>query len=121
MAPAYKYSDIAIRGTKSLYNADAIMQSIRTSLFTVAGERIFRPEVGSRLETMLWRTMSEETANDIKVEVKRIIDFQGQRVTLRGVYVTPDYVNNSYQVDIEVEIDGVLSEDTILLKNKGAS
>lgn len=116
----YKYSDVAIQGTSSLYDADCILQAIRTTMFTKKGERIFRPDVGSDLDNYLFTNMNDTTATAIKTAMKGIIAQQGSRVTLINLSVTPDYDNNCYEIYVQIALDGVISEDTILLKNKSA-
>lgn len=114
----YRYSDLAVKGQNLLRNADFALQAIRTLIFTQAGERIFKPDFGSELETFLWKTMDDFQALQIKNhlvgEILTIMDL----VKLENLVVTPDYTNNSYKVYLKIRVDGVLAEDTITLKNK---
>lgn len=114
----YKYSDLNIKGTKLLRNADFARQAIRTALFTQEGERLFKPNFGSRLEEYLWHTMDDWTASGIKSEIIRIIGQVSELAVLLKTDVIPDYTNNCYIVKLELEVDGVLTEDTITIKNK---
>lgn len=114
----YRYSDLAIKGNKLLRNADCALQALRTLLFTQAGERLFRPEVGSELETYLWRTMDEFQALQIKNHLVSQIMTLGDLVTLDSITVEPDYNINSYRVYVKLKVDGIIAEDTMLLKNK---
>lgn len=114
----YRYSDLAIKGQNLLRNADFALQAIRTLIFTQAGERIFRPEFGSELETYLWKTVDDFQALQIKNHlVGEILTVSGL-ISLENLVVTPDYTNNSYKIYLKIRVDGVLSEDTITLKNK---
>lgn len=114
----FKYSDVAIAGQRTLYNADAVLQSLKTAILTKAGERIFEPDTGSRLDTYLFGYVEDSKALDIKTEIKRVLA-QDDRAKLEALEVIPDEVNNRYEVRVTISLDGDLATDTLTLKPRG--
>lgn len=115
---SYKYSDVAILGTDTLYDMSAVKQSILSILKTVKGERLFRPTFGSGLEECLWQPMGEDAAQQIKMEVKSALA-QDTRATLQELTVTPDYNNSRYDVSVTLIVSGVEDTLSLQLKKKG--
>lgn len=114
----HQHSDVAIVGTETLYDLSAVKQSVITILKTQQGERLFRPEFGSRLEDLLWRTMDDDTASDIHAEIKRMLDWD-TRAELESLQVTPDYRNNCYNIVIECKVNGIEDSIELQLNKKG--
>lgn len=112
------YADVAIVGTDTLYDIDAVKQSIITILKTNKGERLFRPSFGSNLEDLLWRPMSEVVADDIKSEIIANV-LQDYRATITELGVTADYINNCYNVMVNISVNGVESSVDMILKKRG--
>lgn len=113
-----KYSDVAIASPHTLYNADAILQSIKTALYTQQGERIFANETGSKLDDYLWVFANEDTAKDIMMEIKRIV-MQDSRASLEELVVLYDERNNTYEVTLAISVDNEVASDVFELKSKG--
>lgn len=118
MATNHQYSDVAIVGTDTLYDSDSVKQSLVTLLRTQKGERLFRPNTGSDLESLLWQPMSDSTASDIKFEIQDVL-LQDSRVTLKELSVTADASNYCYNVSLSVLVNGVESQAELQLKKKG--
>lgn len=114
----HQHSDIAIVGTETLYDSDSIKQSILTLLKTQKGERLFRPNTGSDLESILWQPMSDSTANDLKTEIIATIQ-QDPRCVISELEVTADASNYCYNVYLSVLVNGVESQVELQLKKKG--
>lgn len=112
-----KYSDASINGSKNLYNHQAVMQSIKTALYTQRGDRIFRPDVGCDLERILWSEITDLTALDIKDEIKRAIQ-QEPRATIVTLEVTPDKMNNKYSVVVAIEVDAEIYQESFDIVSK---
>lgn len=121
---AFEYSDIA-RGLKKNpsgdvaidYDAQAIIQSVRNILSTVPNERVRNP-IGSSLIKYLFEPMTDDTADDIKDEIRTILRRWEPRIQSMRVNVKPDYDNLTYHVNLNIRALNLLQEiDFNLLLN----
>lgn len=112
------YADVGIVGTDTLYDLDAVKQSIITLMKTHKGERLFRPKFGTELENYLWQPISDSVASDIKGEIMRAVGMD-YRANINGLEVEPDNVNNCYNVKLNIVVKGVESSIDMILKKKG--
>lgn len=96
---------------KVLYDEQVIVQSIRTILATVQGERV-RSSFGSGLVRYLFEPIGRETADDIRAGLLDAIVKNEPRVDVNRVVVIPDFDNNTYDVQIDLFISA-LSQRTI--------
>lgn len=111
-------SDIAIKGVSPVIDIDSIMQSVKTILFTNKRERIFRPNFGIDLDSHIFKTISEETAYAIKLEVMSAVS-SDPRVTIEGLTVEPDEINNKYNVFIDLVYNGVSTSVDFSVEARG--
>lgn len=86
-----------------IYDEDVIIQSIRTILATVQGERV-RTNFGSSMVRYLFEPISVDTAEDIRAGLIEAIVKHEPRVEVSRVMVRPDPDANSYSVMIELYI-----------------
>lgn len=114
-----KYSDVAIRGRDTLYDGKSVIQSILTSLYTVKGERIFRPNVGCNLEDILWREVDDLSALDLKMEIKKAI-LQDGRCSIKSLDVNPEPNNGRFSISVVVELESMLVEDSFYVNSKNS-
>tara|TARA_B100000214_G_scaffold351398_1_gene305782 strand:+ start:850 stop:1251 length:402 start_codon:yes stop_codon:yes gene_type:complete len=91
----------------ALRNENAIARSIRNLILTEPGERPFNPVLGSRVSSLLFETLDNQTAFAIKSEIINTIRNFEPRVTLNKVEVTPDFENNELHVSIRYNIVGI--------------
>ena len=91
----------------ALRNENAIARSIRNLILTEPGERPFNPVLGSRVSSLLFETLDNQTAFAIKSEIINTIKNFEPRVTLNKVEVTPDFENNEFHVSIRYNIVGI--------------
>jgi len=91
----------------ALRNENAIARSIRNLILTEPGERPFNPVLGSRVYSLLFETLDNQTAFAIKSEIINTIKNFEPRVTLNKVEVTPDFENNELHVSIRYNIVGI--------------
>lgn len=112
----FEYSDVA-RGLKKSptgdvdidYDAQAILQSVRNILSTVPNERVRNP-IGSSLIQYLFEPMSDDTADDIKDEIRRILGRWEPRIRALRLRIIPDYNNNTYHVTMKINALNMLRE-----------
>lgn len=99
---------------------DVIIQSIKTILSTVKGERIMNPTFGSNIKYVLFDPMDDITENVIKTEIQDSINEWEDRVYVDDVLVESLYDLNIYSVTIYYTIaaTGVHSEFSLGLQAK---
>ena len=91
----------------ALKNETAIARSVRNIVFTLPGEKFFNPDFGSRVKRLLFDTVDEITASNIRDEIRSsIVNFE-PRVELIDVQATPDYDNNSFDIVVSYRIVGI--------------
>lgn len=86
------------------YDDIAVIRSVRHLLLTKNYERLFQPNIGSRLNQLLFEPISPLTASSLKTEIENTINNYEPRVKLSQVtiYEKPDA--NAYSVTIEFYI-----------------
>lgn len=86
---------------------DKIEQSIRLVLLTYPGERVMRPEFGSRLRDFLFEAATPATTVRIADEVEQAIGACEPRVEVRLVEVVPDEsVDGLLHITIDYRLRG---------------
>jgi phage baseplate assembly protein W len=85
------------------YDADAIIQSLKTIFSTISGERVRNP-IGSALIRLLFEPMNEENADSIRTSMIQTINRYEPRVNLTSVQITPDYANHIYDVKLLMSV-----------------
>lgn len=86
---------------------NAVRQSIKTLLFTVMGERLFQPDVGSKIHGLLFEPIDPITTEVLKKSIANTIETYEPRVRLELVDVIPKYEENAYEVSIYFTVVGV--------------
>lgn len=88
-------------------NENAIARSIRNLVLTAPGDVPFNPELGSRVNELLFENLDNLTASSIASEIESTIIAYEPRVNLDEVVVTANFENNSFDVRILYEIIGI--------------
>ncbi len=78
----------------------AIIQSMAGLLQTGRYERLWQPNLHSKLREHLFEPVDAITGSAITAEIRNTIGRHEPRVDLREINVTPDYDNNGYSVSI---------------------
>lgn len=109
----YIYSDlhkglkISSRGDVTLlYDADAVIQSIKTIMATVTGERLRNP-LGSTLVGLLFQPLNKRTSEGVKDEIRRVIGKYEPRVNIVTLTIQADIDAHIYDIQIEYDIIGL--------------
>jgi uncharacterized protein len=84
----------------------AIAQAIQNLLFTRIGERMFQPNLGSRLLNLLFEPLDNATAALISLEVREVLERYEPRISVLSVLVYPDSDENGFQVELSYSIVG---------------
>jgi phage baseplate assembly protein W len=93
--PTPSTGDVAMK-----YNEQAVIRSIRNLLSTDIGERLFQPEIGSSLNSLLFEPVTPITATLIQNEIVRMITNYEPRATISQVNVSALPDSNQFNVSI---------------------
>lgn len=102
------YSDIDFTFTKKpvvgdislSYDAQAVIRSIRNILLTKRYEKVFNPDFGSNVDTLLFENISDVTAAALEREISFAIKNYEPRAILDSVVVSPFADKNAYSVSL---------------------
>lgn len=110
---SYIYSDIDpfLQPTsggdiKIYYDAEAVFRSVKNIMATVSGERVRNP-IGSRLLGLLFEPISDDVAEDISDEIKRVISAHEPRIKNLRVNIKPSIDELTYHVSLSFSIKGL--------------
>lgn len=81
-------------------DVNSIKQSIKSLLFTYPGERLFQPEIGSQIRTLLFEPIDFITSEALKRSITYTLENFEPRIKLDLVEVVPQYDDNAYEVSI---------------------
>jgi phage baseplate assembly protein W len=84
----------------------AIAQAIQNLLFTRIGERVFQPNLGSRLLNLLFEPLDNATAALISLEIRQVLERYEPRIGVNSVIAYPDSEENGFQVELSYSIVG---------------
>ena len=75
-------------------------------LFTRIGERVFQPNLGSRLLNLLFEPLDNATAALISLEIRQVLERYEPRIGVNSVIAYPDSDENGFQVELSYSIVG---------------
>ena len=87
-------------------NDIAIARSVRNLVLTTPGERLFNPNLGSKVSQILFDNVDEISASSIRDEIEETIIKYEPRVKIQDIRVNPDYDNHTFDVTIVYDIVG---------------
>lgn len=101
-----KYKDLDLAFTKHPVKNDvnkhvddmAIINSVKNLISTSNYERLFQPEIGSGVRSLLFEQMDSVTASTLKRTIIQTLQNFEPRVTVQEVSVSPDFDNNAFRV-----------------------
>ena len=88
-------------------NDNAIKQSIKNIVLTVPGEKPFHPEVGSRVNELLFEPLDPFVVDALRDEIINTIKQHEPRVDLQKVDVQPIYTQNRVNISVQYKIVGL--------------
>lgn len=110
MTPTLQLSDGG--AVKINYDADVVVQSVKSIFSIVTGERVRNP-IGTRILRLLFQRMDVDLARQIRNELVGAITRYEPRVDIISFTLTPDYDNNSYDARMQLKIKGIERTETI--------
>ncbi len=84
----------------------AIIQAITALLLTNKGERLFQPELGSDLRSLLFQPLDYGAAALIRGKIRDCITKYEPRVFVNDIICNPDMENDGYNVELYYTIIG---------------
>lgn len=117
------YSDIDFTFTKKpvvgdvalSYDAQAVTRSIRNLLNTKNYDRLFNPDLGSKITGLLFENMSSSIAAAMESLIITVIENYEPRASLRNVTVSPMPDANAYNVSITYYIENATLPTTVTI------
>jgi len=81
-------------------NQNSIFQSIRSLMYTKRGEKLFRPGIGSNIDSLLFEPMDFIAERRLEEIITTILNNYEPRVSARSITVKGDTENQKYDVTI---------------------
>lgn len=79
---------------------DSIESSIRIILGTRLGERVYRPNFGSRLSEVVFEPMNTQTLAIIRLYVREALELWEPRIDLIGIMTEPNLIDGLVNIAI---------------------
>jgi phage baseplate assembly protein W len=95
------------------YDNQAIIRSVRNILLTKKFEKLWNPEFGSNIDTLLFENISSVTASALEKEISVAISNYEPRVNMKSVLVTPYIDRNAYDVTLTFYIANATQPTTV--------
>lgn len=115
------YSDIDFSFTKKpvvgdislSYDAQAVIRSIRNILLTKRYEKVFNPDFGSNIDSLLFENISNVSAAALEREISFAIKNYEPRAILDSVVVSPLEDKNAYSVSLTFYLENATQPTTV--------
>ena len=88
-------------------NDNAIKQAVKNLILTVPGEKPFQPDVGSRVNELLFEPLDPFVVDALRDEIINTIKQHEPRVDLQKVQVQPIYTQNRVNISVQYKIVGL--------------
>lgn len=85
-------------------NEESVKRSIRNLILTEKYDRLFQPELGSRIKSLMFENMSSVIEDEIKSAIKETIDTYEPRARVIDVVVQAKESRHAYDVYIYFEV-----------------
>lgn len=114
----WKDIDIQLRKKKDgdildMEEVDAIKNSLRNITTTLQGQRRMLPEFAMPIYDLLFEPMDDLTAQRLGSAVWEAIEFWDDRVDITGLYITPNYDEHRYEVNLTFRVKTSENEESL--------
>jgi phage baseplate assembly protein W len=109
------FSVTATKDVAKRLDVNAVKQSIKNLLFIRKGEKLFRPEIGSDLQRILFEPMDFLTVDLLRDVISETIQKFEPRVRIENIEIIPDYDTNSYDLTLYFYVIGIYTPVTFNL------
>lgn len=96
----------ATNDVATVYNDNAIKQSLKNLIMTAPGERFYNPDYGCRVSQLLFEPLDAFLANQVRLEILNTVSRFDDRIRLIEVIVTPEYDEYFLYVEIVYQVVG---------------
>lgn len=105
------------KGIIILEGAEAVKNALKLWLVSFKGDMIRRPDFGGYVTQWLFKSMDEDTRFDIRTAIRVGLEREfSPNVVIDSVKVTPDYVRESWEIEIAGWIPA-LQEEIHVIEN----
>jgi len=112
----FTFTRVPVTGDVAVsYDFQAVTRSVRNLLRTNNYERPFNPDLGSKLNALLFEPMTALTENNIENEIAQMIGAYEPRVILQKVNVEADDARNAYNVTISFFLQNATTPTSITI------
>jgi hypothetical protein len=87
-------------------NERNLAESIGLILGTKLGERVYRPNFGSRLSELVFAPMNTQTLLLIRLYIQEALEMWEPRIVLDGIYTEPDPLRGRVDITIQYHPKG---------------
>lgn len=87
-------------------NERNLAESIGLILGTKLGERVYRPNFGSRLSELVFAPMNTQTLLLIRLYIQEALEMWEPRIVLDGIYTEPDPLRSRVDITIQYHPKG---------------
>jgi phage baseplate assembly protein W len=103
--------EVSLQGNLQVSSAERnIEESIGIILATKLGERVYRPNFGSRLSELVFEPMNTHTLFLIRLYIQEALEMWEPRIVIDGIYTEPDPLRG--RVDITIRYHPKDSHDS---------
>ena len=81
-------------------NDGSVKRAVRNIILTNKGERFFQPTFGCGIKKYLFEPMTPQTTIAIQNDIQQTLYNFEPRITQLNVVVTPDFINDAYNIAI---------------------
>ena len=85
-------------------NENAVKRSVRNLILTEPGERLFQPDIGCKIRSLLFENMNSVTALQLQNTIEETIKLHEKRARIISVEVIPNEDTHAYDVYIIFEV-----------------
>lgn len=85
-------------------NEEAVKRSIRNLITTEKYDRLFQPEVGCRIKSLLFENMSPIIVDEMKSVIRETIDRYEPRARILDIIIQPNEPRQAYDIYIYFEV-----------------
>lgn len=82
---------------------DSIKQSLKNLLLTNRYDRLFHPEIGSDITSLLFENANVFTEFELKTKIEKIIDLYEPRISDYNIDIKDDSDKNAYRITIKFQ------------------
>ena len=101
------------RDVLTLKNVDAVKASIKNLILTKNFERLFHPEIGCQVNSLMFENLDNATLTSIKYTIENVIKNFEPRVTVTDITVKDDSDLNAVSIVITFLIGNSLQPVTV--------